>query len=286
MLRRFALLIACCLVSTGVAFADKPKVLVLPLPASSAVAADLARAFDARLLVALEATGRVATVTPTEDPECTTLPCLAALATTAGAVQVVSVSAVRERTGVTLFGVVIDARSAAAVRRAELANLGAAAIATTAPAEVARQLVGAPGGPSVVGVVRPGRGAGRSAADSVASRLAALRTFTVVAVDAGSDLGTLTHRAELAITELAVSARRHHLRRYFDGVLVATLTIVDLADRRVIFTKTVKVTASERKRYSTAAEVTAILVEGAVDDWMAAFRVAAVEPRLRGGTSP
>ena len=40
------------LVST--AHADKSRVLVLPLPASASVDADVARAFDARLLVALD----------------------------------------------------------------------------------------------------------------------------------------------------------------------------------------------------------------------------------------
>ncbi|MEO8702438.1 MAG: hypothetical protein ABI867_20510 [Kofleriaceae bacterium] len=285
MVGRAALLILASIVSSGLARAEKPKLLVLPLPPSSAVDRDLARLFDARFLVELEATGRVVTVTPTDEPECTTVPCLATLATSAGAVQVVSLSAAREQRGVTLFGTVIDARTATTIRRGELALADPRTLATTAPAELARQLAGAPAGPTVLGVAVANAGIARTAGDSIASRLAALRTFSVVTVGAGADRAVLTHRADIAISELAITKRRHHVHHYFDGVLVATLSIVDLADRHVLFTKTVKITASERKRYSTTAEVAAILVEGAVTEWMTAFTASAIEPRLRGGTS-
>src|SRR5687767_634525 len=74
------------------ASAERTRVLVLPLPASGAVDADVARAFDARVLVALDDTRRVATVTPAVEPDCTTLTCLAALGIAEDAAQVLSLS--------------------------------------------------------------------------------------------------------------------------------------------------------------------------------------------------
>jgi hypothetical protein len=268
------------------AHAEKSRVLVLPLPASSAVDADVARAFDARLLVALEETGTLATVTPSDEPECTTLACLAELGTTTDTKFVLSVSVLRETDGLTLFATLIESRTAAASRRAELSGLGASDLARTAPADLARRIAGAPAsvGGGVLGVVRPASGTPRAAANAVTSRLAALRTFTVLALDGKADRSSLTHRAELSVGELAIRKQRHHVRRYLDGVMVATLAITDLSDGRVVFTRTVKVTASRRARYSSTAEVTALLVEAAVADWMTAFHGADVETRLKGGS--
>jgi hypothetical protein len=269
----------------GSALAEPTRILVLPLPASSAVDADVARAFDARVLVALDDTRRVATVTPSTEPECTTLACLAALGVAEGAAQVLSLSILREDGALTLFATLIDARTAAAARRAEIAGLSPADLARTAPAEVARQLVGtAPGAGAVLAVARPATRPGRAAATALTDRLAALGGFTVLPPDDGADKATVTHRAEIAVRDFAIVKRRHHVHRYLDGVLVGTLTITDLADGRAVFTKTIKVTVSRRARYSSTAEVTALLVEDAVADWMTAFRAADVATRLTGGS--
>jgi hypothetical protein len=273
----------------GLAHADRSRVLVLPLPAGSSIDADVARAFDARMLVALEDTGKVTTLTPSEEPACTTLACLAEIGTAARADAVLSMSVLRESGGLTLFATLIDADTAAASRRAELTGLAAADVAKTAPTELARQITGGARGTGatgagVVGVVRPAKGTGRAAALAVADQLAALRTFTVVALDAKADRASLTHRADIAITDFAITKRRHHVRSYLDGVLVGTLTITDLADGTVVFTRSVNVTVSRRARYSSTAEVTALLVESAVNDWIAAFHGAGVEASLKGGT--
>src|SRR5688572_7941417 len=133
----------------------KPRILVLPLPPTNAVQADAARAFDARLLVALEETGRVVTLTPAEEPECTSMDCLAALGADAGATHVLSLSLLREQDGLTLFGTLIESSTATTARRAELTRLSAADLAKSAPADVARRIAGPPAGPTVLGVALP-----------------------------------------------------------------------------------------------------------------------------------
>jgi hypothetical protein len=280
-----SLAVALCSLVAVEARAERTRVLVLPLPVSSAVDADVARAFDARVLVALDETERIATVTPATEPECTTLACLAELGVAENAAQVLSMSILRENGALTLFATLIDARTAAAARRAELPGLSAAALARTAPAEVARQLVGtAPGAPANVAVALPASGPGRAAATAFVDRLAALRKFTVVPLDDKTDRANLTHRAEITIRDFSIVTRRHHVRRYLDGVLVGTVAITDLADGTAVFSKTIKVTVSRRFRYSSTAEVTALLVDDLVTDWMTAFRAADVATRLTGGT--
>jgi hypothetical protein len=260
------------------AHAEKPRVLVLPIAAGQAVDGNAASAFDARLLVALEDTRRVTTVTLDEEPECTTAKCLAEAATAAQAQSVLSLSLVREAEGLTLFATLLDARTTQTSRRVELTPLSASELAATAPVELAQRLFGAAPGPAVVGIVERGPSSGAAAA--ISSRLAALRTFTVFA--AARSGVTLTHRAEVNVTELAIVRRRHHLHHYLDGVLSATLTIVDLGSNRVVFTKPVKVTVSRRARASSTAEVSALLAEAAASDWMTAFLAAQTETLLEG----
>jgi hypothetical protein len=260
----------------------KQRILVLPLPPTNAVQPDAARAFDARLLVALEETGRAVTITPAEEPECTSMDCLAALGTASDATHVLTLSLLREQDGLTLFGTLIDSSTATTSRRAELTGLSAADLAKNAPADVARRIVGTPAGPIVVGVALPSSGDARLAATAWTDKLAALRTFKVVTLD-GADRSTVTHKAELSIAEFDIVKRRHRVHRYLDGVLVGTATITDLSDGRVLFTKTVKVTVSRRFRYSSRAEVSALLIEKAVQDWMAAFHSENVESHLQGG---
>src|SRR5262245_589322 len=110
-MKRVLVALVMCLGSAG-AFADAPpRVLVLPLPAGSAIDAGTARTFDARLLVALADTHRVVTVTPDDEPECTTLKCLAELGVAENAAYVLSLSLVREGEAITLFGTLIDSKT-------------------------------------------------------------------------------------------------------------------------------------------------------------------------------
>jgi hypothetical protein len=260
------------------ASADPPRILVLPLPARGAVDPDVARAFDARLLVALDDTRRVTTVTLDEELDCTTPKCLADAATAANAGSVLAISLVRETGRLALFATLLDARTARPAARAELADIAEIELATAVPAALAQRMFGAAPGPAIVGVAEHGRTAGTASA--LSSRLAALGTFTVApATRSGA---SFTHRADVTVSELSIVKRRHHVHRYLDGVLVGTLSIVDLGAKRVVFTKTVKVTASRRARHSSEAEVTALIVEAAVQDWMTAFHAARTETLLKG----
>ena len=264
------------LLAAGTARAEKPRVLVLPLPSQSAIDPELARAFDARLLVALEDTKRVTTVTLDEELECTTPKCLAEAGVAASAGSVLTVSVVREASGFTLFATLLDTATAASSRRAELVRLSAGELSTSAPTTLARKLVGTASRVATVGLLERGRVTGAAAV--VGARLAALRSFNVVPADRAG----ITHRAEVAVSEFSIARRRHHVHRYLDGVLVGNLVILDLADNTVVFTKTVKVTVSRRARYSSDTEVSALLVEAAAADWMTAFLAAKTETVLKG----
>ena len=268
-----AILVA--LVATARAAPPPPRILVLPLPPSPALDANVARTFDARLLVALDDSRRAVTVTPSEEPDCTEAGCLAELGAAAGAALVLSMSVVREDLGVTLFGTVIDVKTRAAVRRVELDRVTEVALAKQAPAALVPQIVGAPPGPPVLGLSASGAagGAAGTAALALTEQLAALRGFQVVPLD-GTDRSTLTHTAELTIGELTIDRRRHVLCTWFEGTLVGTFAITELATGRVVFSKTVTATATRRAHFSSRAEITDLLVAKAVDDWMAAFRQA------------
>lgn len=255
------------------------RILVLPLPPTTALDANVARTFDARLLVALDASRRVVTVTPSDEPECTTTSCLAELGAVADAALVLSLSVVREDSGVTLFGTVVDVATKLAVRRVELDRVTEVALAKQAPAALVPQIVGAPPGPPVIGISLAGTGeaygagAARTAALAMTDQLAALRAFKVLPLD-GTDRSTLTHSAELTITELAIDRRRHVLCTWFEGTLVGTFAITELGTGRVVFSKTVTATAKRRAHFSSRSEITDLLVAEAVGDWMAAFREA------------
>ena len=265
------------------AAAEKPRILVLPLPSSHALDAGIARAFDARLLVALDDTRRVVTVTPSEEPDCTSTSCLAAMGTAAEAAFVLSMTAVREPEGVTLFGTLVESRSATAARRIEVARLDPATLARMAPAELVPQIVAPPPGPTVLGISRPASEPARSAALAIHDRLAAYRTFKVLP-PGGTDRSPLTHRAELVINELSVVDQRRHLCTWHDGTLVGTFSITDLSNGRVAFTRTVRLTESQRALTSNRERVVESLLDAAVADWTAAFHGSGLEARLRRPT--
>ena len=259
--------------------APLPRLLVLPLPPAAGLSASVARTFDARLLVALDDSRRVVTVTPSTEPDCTEARCLAALGASAGAALVLSISAVREDDGVTLFGAVIDASTQATVRRVELDRVTEVALAKQAPAALVPQIVGVPPGPPVLGISLGGGtaagdgGVARTAALAMTDALAALRAFQVLPLD-GTDRSTLTHGAEVTISELTIDHRRHLLCTWLEGTLVGTFAITDLATGRVVFTRTVTATARRRAVFSSRSEIADLLVAQAVGNWMAAFREA------------
>jgi hypothetical protein len=257
--------------ATGTAFAERTKILVLPLAPTHAIDAGTARTFDARLLVALDDTRRVQTLTHDEDPECTTMKCLADLGADAGAAYVLSLAAVREDAGLTLFGTLIDVKSASAWRRIELPRVQVAALAKSAPAELVPQILGTTGGPVVLGFGRPAAPVAVAAMHEMANRLDELRAFKVVP-EGGTDRAPLTHRADITLGDFHIENPRRGLCTWLDGFFAATFSVTELSTGRVIFTKTVALTVSRRAHFSSHAEVTDLLLDGALAQWMGAFR--------------
>jgi hypothetical protein len=257
---------------TAAADTPKPKVLVLPLAATQAIDANAARTFDARLLVALDDTRRIQTITHDEEPECTTMKCLAALGVETGAAYVLSLSVVREDTNLTLFGTLIDVKTATAWRRIELPRVNPATLSKAAPGELVPQILGTPAQTApVLGFARPTGAEALTAMTQVADNIAALKAFKVIPLD-GTDRAQLTHRADLTVSELAIEEPRRHLCKWLDGKFVGTLAVTELATGRVVFTKTVTIEASRRAHFSSRTEIAQLLVDRAVADWMTAFR--------------
>jgi hypothetical protein len=257
----------------------KPKILVLPLPASPGLDANVARTFDARLLVALEDSRRIVTVTTEDEPECTTQKCLAQIGAAADAHYVLSLSVVREGEAFTLFGTLIDSKTGATARRIELPRVSQVALAKSAPAEIVPQIVGAPSGPVVLGVVRPTRDEAQAAAVTLQERLANLRAFKVAPLD-GADRSGLTHRAEITFDDLTVRDRRRTICDWHEGTLVGTFAITELATGRVVFTKTVSIAEQRRTAFTSRQELVDIMLASAVEDWLSAFQRSGVIAQL------
>jgi hypothetical protein len=257
------------------------KILVLPLGATRAVGGDATRLFDARLLVALDETGRVDAITAPSEPECATADCLAALGSAAGASHVLSTTVLSEEGRLTLFATLIDSSSGVTVKRTELSGLDSTELSKGAAAEVARWVAGA-SSKLLLGVDVPKGAAGGLAATAMVDRISGLNTIPVIKLDDQVDRSGLSHRMDIKVTNLTIVKQIHHVHHYFDGVFVATLSVTDLSDRKVIFSRTVKTTASKRSRFSSKAEITALLIGGAIDEWMAAFRAEKVETQLLG----
>lgn len=275
-MRFLVALVVVCLASTAFADPEPPrhKVVVLPLAPSHAISVDAARAFDARLLVALDDTRRVQTITLDEDPECTTLPCLAQLGRRLDAAYVLSLAVVPEASTLTLFGTLIDVKSGTSWRRIELPRVTAATLARTPP-ELVPQILGTTPGPTVLAWTKPTSTSGLTAATAIHDQLVALRAFKVIPIG-GVDRAPPTHRAELVIDELSISEPRRMLCRWYDGRLVGTFSIVELATGRVVWTKQVTETTSKRVHFVSKTDVIDELVDHAVTSWMSAFRAAGV----------
>jgi hypothetical protein len=270
-MRSFA--IATVLALTGTAAAEKPKVLVLPLAPTTAVDAGAARTFDARLLVALDDSRRVQTVTYDEEPECTTLKCLADLGTETGSHYVLSMSVVKEDGGLTLFGTLVDVKSGTAWRRIELPRIDATTLARNAPKEIVPQILGTtPSGAPVLAFAKPANDAGIEAARVIQDRVAATRAIEVAPFDGAANRATPTHRAEIVVSEFSIAETRPRICTWLEGRLVATFSVTELTTGRVVFTKAVDIQEARRKTFSSRVEVRDVLVARAVEDWLAAFR--------------
>lgn len=238
-----------------------PRLLVLPLPPAAEVDAAVRRAFDARLLVALDASRRVATVTPSDEPECTTPACLVALAAEARAPRVVSLAVQREAGALAIYGAVLDAATGAAVRRVALARIAPDQLAQVAPVELVPQLLGRAPGPMVVAMAVPGPA---DPAGELARRLGDRLRFAPLD---GRDRRAPTHRAEVRIERLAVVDRWRELWKWHDGELIGVLAITDLADGQVVFRQPLSLGVSRRLHFATRGDVVELLVADAIARW-------------------
>jgi hypothetical protein len=265
-------ILAMLLMASTAAAESRPKLLVLPLAPTSVVDANTVRAFDARLLVALDDARRVHAITHDEEPACTTLACLAELGAETGAAYVLSLAVIREEAGLTVFGTLVDVATKTAWRRIELPRVTAARLARTAPRELVPQILGTPAGGKVVAFARPTSDAGVEAARALAARLANARGYRVLPIEAESSRAIATHRADLVVTELAITEPRRHLCTWLEGRLIATLTLTELATGRVVLAKTIEVEEARRKHFSSRAELRQLLLERAVGEWEAVAR--------------
>ncbi|MEO8700748.1 MAG: hypothetical protein ABI867_11925 [Kofleriaceae bacterium] len=275
-----AMLIALMTLATSIAAADapRPKVLVLPLAESQAIDAGVARTFDARLLVALEDSKRIQVITHDEELECTTMKCLAATGVELGVAYVLSLAVVREDAGLTVFGALIDVKTATAWRRIELPRVNPATLSKSAPGELVPQILGITAKTAVLGFSLA-TGEALTATQEIQDQITAMRAFKVIPLG-GNDRSALTHRADITLTELSIEEPRRHLCRWLDGKLVGTFAVTELATGQVVFTKTVTIEASRRAHFSSRTEISQLLIDRAVADWMTAFRASGgIKPR-------
>ncbi len=97
-----------------------------------------------------------------------------------------------------------------------------------------------------------------------------LRKSSGISVAVGTDVASYFH-GEITIETFRVRATRHHVRRYWDGLAIASFTIWDPQRETIVFNKQVVVKASKRRRHSSRAEVVRLLLNQAVKKWDLAF---------------
>lgn len=117
---------------------------------------------------------------------------------------------------------------------------------------------------------------GRTLAVLLADRL---RKSSGISVAVGTDVASYFH-GEITIQTFRVRAKRHHVRRYWDGLAIASFTIWDPRRETIVFNKQVVVKASRRRRHSSRAEVVRLLLNRAVEKWDLAF-LSLPSPQLR-----
>ena len=129
-------------------------------------------------------------------------------------------------------------------------------------------------------IIPPSDPAGFRVARTLAVLLAdRLRKSSGVSVAVSTDVASYFH-GEITIESFRVRARRHHVRRYWDGLAIASFTIWDPRRETIVFNKQVVVKASRRRRHSSRAEVVRLLLNQAVEQWDLAF-LSLPSPQLR-----
>lgn len=279
----------CALLVTGLtastaAAADPPpkRILVLPAEFGADVGGAMA-SFTARVVVALHQSKGIAPVTPRDLDAlaraerlhdllgCTATSCLAELAGAAGVEQILSTRLFLTHRGFSCFLALHDVASAETVRRREIHGL------RELDADAAREVAAWIGGAAPKLIRKPVLSLTVDGAMSAgqADTLAGAVEMAVAAIEPlriASDDTRVTHDVTVDVTTLEVVRRRHHIHRYLDGTLVATLRISERATGALVFTRQVRTTHSARARYSTADRVVAELCQDAAQRWSAAIR--------------
>jgi len=262
---------------------DPVRILVLPATRGPAIDAAMAATFGNRIVVALHKAGGSVPTTPKDLDDlvvaqrlgdlvgCDDSTCIAVLAQAIDADQILSTRLVQTHDGLSGFLAVHEVESGRTLRRRELRDVGD--IDAAAARQVVAWILGAPDlplrRPALTLMVSGDIPAAK--ADTLAG---ALKTALVAnpEVRLTTTDGKPTHDAEVTVTTLEVVRRRHHIRRYLDGTLVATLRVSERGSNTVVFARQVRVTFSARARYSTPDRVVAELCERAARQWSAAIR--------------
>lgn len=290
---------------------DKGGVFLLPVDGSWPVTESAAAVFEERLAIALAEGKHQRTVTsrdlPTSEPtglpenlrSCTAPDCVKKLAELMAVDRVLSIRLADDQGQMILFSALYEGRRGAIASRKEWKMSGREAIPPSMAGTIASWVVGeAPPVPApapVKMVTKPGLLSvslaskqadsqdARSLRGQVTSRLQQYGDFTVQSADGSPET---SHKATIAVEQVAVSLRTHHVRHYREATLVATLTITELATGTVTFSSTGRAEESAEAEHTTDTQVLGTLVSRVVDQWMSNFDAQGVRYKLTRKSKP
>jgi hypothetical protein len=301
----FLLLYSLGVAATGFAAGERGGVFLLPVEGTWPVGESAAAVFEERLAIALAESKHMRTVTQRDLPgsrrtglpeklsTCTAPDCVKKLAALMSVDRVLSIRVADDQGRTILFSALYEGRTGAVASRKEWRTNGREAVPPSLAGAIASWTVGeAPAPtppPAKVEVVKPGVlvvGLAAKQADSieartlrgqVTSRLRQYGDFSVQESGAGPDL---SHRATIAVEHMDVTTRPHHVHRYREGSLIATLTITEIATGVVTFSSTGRAEVREKTEHASDTEVVGTLVSRVVDQWMSAFDAQGIRYKL------
>jgi hypothetical protein len=273
---------------------EPPSILLLPVGG--------ARVLEERVLIALGDRGRARPFALRDIPEaargelpadpaaCLGEDCVRRLARAASAGRVLSLELLGDSLRPSLFATLYDGRSGRPLQRRELGAIDPYAPPPSLPAAIAAWVYGDPP-PSPRPIARPSprplvalelappsTPAGEALLAGVAEVLGAYPSFATIR-DGASDPPP-TWRARLTVDSASVITRPHHLHRYRDAQLTATLVIGEAATGRVVFTHHAQAESSEHAHHSSDAGAMAALERRVLAELAAALDAQAVPQRL------
>lgn len=251
------------------------QIAVLPVQHPEEVSGKAVTLFTERLMVALDKAGLQAVPSTAKKKDD----------------QLLATRLVAEDGAYTCFALLSEA-DGTVLRRQEWSGVDEKALEKTLPGEVASWVAGAApveevvAGPTLA-LVPPMDPAGFTIAKAMTARLAgqlaAWDSLTVAVTERAADAARSPYRADLTIDVLEVVRRRHHVRDYLDGRMVATLTISDSRDGTVLFSKQASAKHSRKAKKSSADAVATVLAAQIVKQWMASFRGQVSVDMFQGG---